>query len=484
MPDDTDHTGGAGADLRHLCEEVRAALSPADRLGHDAVRHLQRLVARPIRVGLVGRVGTGKSTLVNAIVGRRVAATAAQECTRIVTTYSYGSPEGAALVTSAGRRCPVPLSLIDDPDALADAIAAATPPDEPPARIEVELQSAPLRGITVVDTPGVEGTSRDAGPTVREVLRDVDILVLLIRGTIRQDDSDLVHEFQMASGGVAPFAEHTLALLSHADNFGQGSLGVQDPIDAARMAAADLMDRLPGRFARVSAAAPLLAQAARTGALTESDVRVIRSLGDLDPALLPFLGTTDLPGVDLDTVRRLLATVGPYGVHQGIPHAGSAAAFYEWLDRRSGVGEFMADLARGVLPLVGHARTHHCLAVLGSTLSMPGREGALAVVERAGYDAAFHGAREFTAYRSLVRDLPRHPLRAQLELMLRADGAAGRAAALSHLTGQPATAESALLRARHYQGVSSTARRGAEAEAARALAQSFTYLARSLGAAP
>ena len=41
----------------------------------------------PLRVAIAGRVKAGKSTLLNALVGERLAATDAGECTRIVTWY-------------------------------------------------------------------------------------------------------------------------------------------------------------------------------------------------------------------------------------------------------------------------------------------------------------------------------------------------------------------------------------------------------------
>ena len=46
-----------------------------------------RRLDEPLRVAIAGRVKAGKSTLLNALVGERLAATDAGECTRIVTWY-------------------------------------------------------------------------------------------------------------------------------------------------------------------------------------------------------------------------------------------------------------------------------------------------------------------------------------------------------------------------------------------------------------
>ena len=51
----------------------------------------------PLRVALVGRVKAGKSTLLNALAGERLAPTDAGECTRVVTEYRHGPVPRVAL---------------------------------------------------------------------------------------------------------------------------------------------------------------------------------------------------------------------------------------------------------------------------------------------------------------------------------------------------------------------------------------------------
>ena len=45
---------------------------------------LERRLREPVRVAIVGPVNSGKSTLVNALLGQRVAPTNKSECTRLV----------------------------------------------------------------------------------------------------------------------------------------------------------------------------------------------------------------------------------------------------------------------------------------------------------------------------------------------------------------------------------------------------------------
>mgnify|MGYP000854844947 CR=1 FL=1 len=53
-------------------------------------RAIRERLEGPLRVAIAGRVKAGKSTLLNALVGERLAPTDAGECTRIVTWYRKG----------------------------------------------------------------------------------------------------------------------------------------------------------------------------------------------------------------------------------------------------------------------------------------------------------------------------------------------------------------------------------------------------------
>ena len=75
-------------DLATAVEILDATLGVARGTDLEAaVRDTRQRLDEPLRVAIAGRVKAGKSTLLNALVGERLAATDAGECTRIVTWY-------------------------------------------------------------------------------------------------------------------------------------------------------------------------------------------------------------------------------------------------------------------------------------------------------------------------------------------------------------------------------------------------------------
>ncbi|MDQ0693194.1 GTPase [Arthrobacter sp. W4I7] len=116
--------------ILHLCDQFEElGGEPAARVTSDIRARLDR----PLRLAVVGRVKAGKSTLVNALVGARVAATDEAECTSLVTHYIFDPPDRAEIILTEGES--IVVNIIDGrlPDPLPVAIDKISPSGSAPA---------------------------------------------------------------------------------------------------------------------------------------------------------------------------------------------------------------------------------------------------------------------------------------------------------------------------------------------------------------
>src|SRR4051812_31847986 len=86
--------------VERLCQE--AAHRAHDAAARAAITAVAERLREPLRVAVAGRVKSGKSTLVNALLGHEIAPTAYGECTQAVTWFRSGYPPEARLVFRSG----------------------------------------------------------------------------------------------------------------------------------------------------------------------------------------------------------------------------------------------------------------------------------------------------------------------------------------------------------------------------------------------
>src|SRR3954463_3154796 len=135
-------TGPLSARVATLCDDALRRVTPDVA---DQVKHVQIRLSEPLRVAIAGRLKAGKSTLVNALIGRRVAPTAVGECTRVVTRFRYGTADRIDVVHRDGSRHSLPL---DEHGMIPQRLGV---PLNRVAHVDVALTSDKLRDLTVVD---------------------------------------------------------------------------------------------------------------------------------------------------------------------------------------------------------------------------------------------------------------------------------------------------------------------------------------------
>jgi hypothetical protein len=345
------------AAVASLCESLlpRASADTA-----DGIRQVLRRLGAPLQVAVAGRIKSGKSTLVNALIGRRVAPTDIGECTRLVTRFQYGTVDRVEVVLTDGTRRALPFDAAGQIPADLGGIAT-----ESVSHLEAYLTNAVLRDLTVIDTPGLgsldsasvgrtrmllgvlpgaapgdgaggaghrsradglggDGVAADGelDPVSRSAVAGAEAVLYVLTQSVRADDQQALASFTAATASREPGPANAIAVLNKADTIAAESVeGADgDQWQAARlMARAQAATLRPG-VAEVLPMIGLLAETAETGGFTAADADALRTLSAMDPVELDtMLLSADLfTGVDAPvpagTRARLLERLDLYGI--------------------------------------------------------------------------------------------------------------------------------------------------------------------------
>jgi hypothetical protein len=231
----------------------------------------------------VGRVSSGKSTLLNALLGRKVAPTGAGECTKIVYVFRHGPYPSATLVSRAGSER-ISVDLGDD----SRLPAEFDRPASEISHIDVAMPLPLLEEATLVDTPGLASAETENSVVTERMLHDTeesaawaDALLFCVNGPLKEDEAVAVRAFTGGRGAKRLTGATAIGILTRADQV------AQDPLTswtAATSLARDMATRNTELFSAVVPVVGLLAETAQTGALREPHAR---ALGDLARAWKP-----------------------------------------------------------------------------------------------------------------------------------------------------------------------------------------------------
>lgn len=160
--------------LPRLLTELRSLAPPEDGQVIDELE--RRLDEHVLRVLVAGEAKRGKSTLVNALLGRDVLPTGVVPVTAVATTVRSGSPEQVLARFADGTTRPFPLT------ALADLVTERGNPrnERRVTDVEVHLALPLLDGLELVDTPGVGSVHAHNTAEAETALRRMDVAVFVL----------------------------------------------------------------------------------------------------------------------------------------------------------------------------------------------------------------------------------------------------------------------------------------------------------------
>jgi hypothetical protein len=366
---------------RELLREARELLA-GDASAQARLTAAEERLDEPLRVALAGKIKAGKSTLLNAFLGERVAPTDTGECTRVVTWYRHGTVPRVTVVPRRGKPRPQPVRRVDGRLILTTGGLAI----EDVERIDVHWPAPALKDLTLVDTPGLASLSEElslqssAALTPDDSVSLVDAVVYLMRH-LHATDAQFLEAFRDQQS-VPNLSAMTLVVLSRADEVGSGRIDAL--LSAARVAQRYRTDpAVRALCLDVVPVAGLLAESGRT--LRQVEFEALRELSvlgreDRDRLLLSSdrFVTTPLPDSPAATSRVRSALIQRFGVF-GIRLAtvlvrdgfltGSALA--DELVRRSGLDEVTRILTTQFAARADALKARSALLMLERELRSP-----------------------------------------------------------------------------------------------------------------
>jgi GTP-binding protein EngB required for normal cell division len=169
------HAPGDGDRILGVLDALFGLAGDDDRAALSALRG--RLAEQRLRVLVAGEAKRGKSTLVNALLGRALLPVGVTPLTALATTVRYGDDERASVVFRDGRTESFPLSALDDL-----VTERGNPGNRRNLAAVTVVAEAPVlaRGVELVDTPGTGSVYAHNTTEAEGALETMDAAVFVL----------------------------------------------------------------------------------------------------------------------------------------------------------------------------------------------------------------------------------------------------------------------------------------------------------------
>ncbi|MET8353136.1 MULTISPECIES: GTP-binding protein [unclassified Micromonospora] len=365
------------------------------------LRHQVARLEQPLRIAVAGPWRSGKSTVLNALMGEEVAPVEGAD--GVFTWYEDGV-EPRATAYPAGQP-PQELTVVKSATGMRVDLGwgAGEVRD-----IVVRWPTRALRQVTLIDTPAVAGTGEQGRvPVMDRVLRDADAVLYLTRDGRDSDLRVLESGRDSAVGQAAPV--NVIMVLSRADETGGGR--IDGLLTARQLARRHHRDpRVGALCVNVVACSGAIGLAGRM--LSESDFVALATLArvpraELEPHLLSadrFLGGELPVRLDPEVRAALLDRFGLFGIRLAavLVRSGfdSRVKLSAELIRRSGLTELRESMTRCFIDRRDTLKARSALAAVEALVRAEPVRGADELVGT--IEQILAGAHEFRELRLLV----------------------------------------------------------------------------------
>ncbi len=215
---------------------IAAALRPYPflREGMEGLNSIASNAVEPFNVAVFGRMKTGKSTLINALIGRHLAITGVEEATATINRLTYADGEQLKTFTvhwkdSAPQSFPVEELRRDWNGTGSDVLDRVSRT----SWLELYSEAAVLRDIHIIDTPGTGSTALEHEDVAQQFIagQEADALVYVFSPVGRETDEEALSAFRKGClPGSSPY--NSVAVLHKWDHIYWNNGGSWEDIQA------------------------------------------------------------------------------------------------------------------------------------------------------------------------------------------------------------------------------------------------------------
>ncbi|MFU8853951.1 dynamin family protein [Micromonospora sp. SL1-18] len=369
----------------------------------DHLRHQLARLEQPLRIAIAGPWRSGKSTLLNAIMGEEVAPVDGVDGSDVFTWYEDGAqPSAIAYSTS---HPPQELTVAKSATGMRVDLVGWRAGEL--RDIVVQWPTRTLRQVTLIDTPATGLDEQGRAPVMERVLRDADAVLYLTRDG-RDSDLRVLETSRESTVGQAA-AVNVIMVRSRADETGGGR--IDGLLTARQLTRRQQRDpRLDALCVTVVPCSGLIGLAGRI--LSESDFAALAALAQMPrPELDPHLLTADrfvrgnVPlRLDAEARAALLDRLGLFGLRLATTlirtGCDSRAKLSAELIRRSGLTELRGSMARLLIDRRDTLKSRSALAAVEALLRADPGRGTDELLGRV--EQILVGAHEFRELRLLA----------------------------------------------------------------------------------